>query len=499
MGKWAQRRLEELGARPMRAMGEGNDDADIRADFEAWQSELWETLAIETGGSADEGGDAGGAGADEPPEPNFECEMLSSAAGAPTDLAWLSAAFPKFRLLRCDVAVARELTSDVTADSGSVRHVELSCAAETSEGQPGTLVYDGADDLGVCCDNGVRLAHAAAARLGLPPTAAFELRVAEHAVGMAPPLPTPCTVEQALRYHCDLRAPVSKPLLSLLAAHASSPAEADRLRHLASPAGKVEYADYVARDGRGVLEVLTAFGSCTPPLAALLELVPKMAPRYYTISSSPLHATATVHLTVKVLREPMRGAESRVKEGLCSTQLGALEPGGSAVAFVRPSAFRLPNEASAPVVMVGPGTGVAPFRAFTQQLEVARQAGHARRAETRLYFGCRRPDVDYLYREELLAAERSGALTTVRTAFSRAGADKVYVQQRLREDGAALFQLLHQQGGYLYICGGTTMGREVVALVNELFVMHGSMSATEASSALKKMAAEGRLVQELWS
>ena len=104
---------------------------------------------------------------------------------------------------------------------------------------------------------------------------------------VAPPLPTPCTVEHALRYYADLRAPVSKQMLALLASAATEPAEADRLRHLASAGGKAEYATYIVRDGRGLNELLQTFPSATPPLGALLELVPKLTPRYYTISSSP--------------------------------------------------------------------------------------------------------------------------------------------------------------------------------------------------------------------
>ena len=261
---------------------------------------------------------------------------------------------------------------------------------------------------------------------------------------------------------------------------------------------------YIVRDGRGLCELLRTFASARPPLGALLELAPKLTPRYYTISSSPLAAGGTVHLTVKVLREPMRGAEGRTKEGVCSTQLGDLQPGGRAIVFVRPSAFRLPADPAAPVLMVGPGTGVAPFRAFAQQLVAERRRGAvsgkaARTGEVRLYFGCRRPAVDFLYADELRAAERSGALTALRTAFSRETSTKVYVQDRLREDAAVLHRLMSEEGAYVYICGGTQMGREVVGLLTQMYVDHGGASEAEAAAAVKQMTKAGRLVQELWS
>ncbi len=196
---------------------------------------------------------------------------------------------------------------------------------------------------------------------------------------------------------------------------------------------------------------------------------------------------------MQVLREPRKGAEARLKEGVCSTQLGALAVGQRAVVFVRASAFRLPADPATPVLMVGPGTGIAPFRAFVQELHAARRTG-----ETRLYFGCRHAAVDFLYADELRAAEREGTLTKLRTAFSRDGPAKVYVQQRLREDGAHVHALL-ERGAHVYLCGGTGMGREVVAVLAEILSTHGKLAPAQASEYLKTMTSQGRLVQELWS
>jgi sulfite reductase alpha subunit-like flavoprotein len=206
-------------------------------------------------------------------------------------------------------------------------------------------------------------------------------------------------------------------------------------------------------------------------------------------------------LTVKVLREPMAGgAPDRIKEGVCSTQLGDLTLNTAAVAFVRPSAFRLPADPAAPIIMIGPGTGIAPFRAFTQQLLAEKARGDTpRTGEVRLYFGCRRQAVDYLYRDELTNALDAGALSAVVTAFSREkGQPKVYVQHRLKEDGDHVHQLM-ASGAYVYICGATAMGRDVVAVLTELLSVKGGLDAAAAAAAVKRMAAEGRLVQELWS
>jgi sulfite reductase alpha subunit-like flavoprotein len=204
-----------------------------------------------------------------------------------------------------------------------------------------------------------------------------------------------------------------------------------------------------------------------------------------------------------VLREPMRGAEGRTKEGVCSTQLGALRAGDAAFVSVRSSGFALPADPAAPVMMVGPGTGIAPFRAFLQEMRAARGAAGGgaappRTGPTRLYFGCRRDGEDYLYTEELAGYVADGTLSSLRLAFSREQAAKVYVQHRVREDGAELWALL-QRGGHFYLCGGTSMGRDVVAALTEAVATHGQMAADEAESYVKALQAQGRLVQELWS
>jgi len=178
--------------------------------------------------------------------------------------------------------------------------------------------------------------------------------------------------------------------------------------------------------------------------------------------------------------------------------------GAPSVVFVRPSAFRLPTGPGTPMLMIGPGTGIAPFRALLQEIsarreqlaEPARAAATAR--ETVLYFGCRNAAVDFLYRAELEAAEAAGTLTRLRVAFSRDGPSKVYVQHCLAEDGAHVHALL-QAGAHVYVCGGTSMGREVVGTLADICAKHGGLTRAQADDALKQMASEGRLIQELWS
>ena len=115
-----------------------------------------------------------------------------------------------------------------------------------------------------------------------------------------------------------------------------------------------------------------------------------------------------------------------------------------------------------------------------------------------LCFGCRRPDEDYLYEEELQGHLSKGTLTSLRVAFSRAQEKKVYVQHRVKEDGAELWGLLERHA-HFYICGGTSMGRDVVGALTEAIATHGRMSAAAAADYVKRMQEQGRLMQELWS
>ena len=345
MGKWAQRRLLELGATPVHELGLGNDDQDLQADFETWREGLWPALsaAIKGGteGAAIKGGTEGAAEWAESAvafEASFRCRWLPGAVDAPTlpssSFEWLCRAYPKQTLYECRVEASLELTNPeltnpeltnpeltnleltTNLEGGSVRHIELACDCTERGGTASQLRYAAADDLGVCCDNGRPLAERTARALGLCLSASFEMLATARGAGMAPPLPSPCTLEHALRYYADVRAPAPKPLLRLLAAHTVDAAHARRLEHLASAAGKAEYTRRIVVEGRGLLELLEENPSCRPPLGAVLELVPKLSPRYYTISSSPIPSKgARVAITVKVLREPRKGAETRLKEG----------------------------------------------------------------------------------------------------------------------------------------------------------------------------------------
>jgi NADPH-ferrihemoprotein reductase len=275
--------------------------------------------------------------------------------------------------------------------------------------------------------------------------------------------------------------------------------------------------------GREVWEVFEAFPSLRPPLGAFLELCPKLQARLYTISSSAAVHPDRIHVTVSVLAQRARSDPSRVHRGVASTHLAACAvpargaAGGawpSVRVYVRRSSFALPADPRTPIVMVGPGTGIAPMRAFLQERDAQRAArGAAGVGETVLFFGCRKQREDFIYEDELLEYTRRGSLTWLFTAFSRdgeaLGAERVYVQKRMAEQAALLYRLLRLQRGHLYVCGGTAMGRDVQHALEAAFAEQllldsaaGVVRGTEAALgklAVKEMQADSRYIQELWS
>ena len=222
-----------------------------------------------------------------------------------------------------------------------------------------------------------------------------------------------------------------------------------------------------------------------------LGAVKRLQPRLYSISSSPKQHPGEVHLTVSVVRYAHRG---RPRRGVCSTFLADAAPGDSLRVFVQRSAhFRPPAQAATPMIMIGPGTGVAPFRAFLQE---RRQLGHAGR--NWLFFGERNSATDFYYRDELEGMRDDGHLTRLSLAFSRDQAEKVYVQDRMRQHGAELWRWL-QDGAHVYVCGDAQrMAKDVDDALCEIAAVHGGLEPDGGRAYVKDLATAKRYVRDVY-
>ncbi|KAF0314763.1 Methionine synthase reductase [Amphibalanus amphitrite] len=246
-----------------------------------------------------------------------------------------------------------------------------------------------------------------------------------------------------------------KPLLQALPAHTADARQRRRLEELASRQGGAEYLQLVRAGGVGTLRLLAAFPSCRPPLELLLEQLPPLAPRPYSASSSPRLHPARLRIVFSVVEEPARGLCTGWLDGLlrAAGPQPEEEPGSLTVPVYRrrPGQFRLPQtdaEAARPLLMVAAGTGLAPLAGMLQERRARRLTGPAW-----LVFGCRSREHDYLFRDELEAAQRHGALTRLDAVFSRAGGPQRYVQHVLSEESDRLARWLLEDRALLYVCG----------------------------------------------
>lgn len=358
--------------------------------------------------------------------------------------------------------------------------------------------------------------------MGLNLDAAFTLRWAEGqapsgAEGGAPPLPhvrCPATVRQTLSHSLDLTSQPRKSLLRVLAEACGEPADRVDLLTLCSRGGKDAYASRIKDECPTLLDILESHPSCRPGWAELLDALQPLQPRLYSITTAPeAHpGKPAVAFSVVKYKVPSGVERSGVatnwmdREIAASTakgRLGAKNGGGFKVpVFVKRSvAFKPPEDTAAPVIMIGPGTGVAPFRGFLERRRAQlKQAGVSGGAAW-LFFGCRRAEEDYLYRDELEGFAADGTLSELITAFSRAGEDKVYVQHKLAARAAEVAAMVTAAGAHVFVCGdGAGMARDVHAALCAALEAHvEGMDAEGAAATLAAMTKEGRYVRDIWS
>jgi len=243
---------------------------------------------------------------------------------------------------------------------------------------------------------------------------------------------------------------------------------------------------------REFVDLFEEFPSARPSAQEVVELQRKLMPRLYSISSAPSRYPDEIHLTVAVVRYETNG---RPREGVCSSYLAdrARMEQPDLPIFVAESHFGLPADDNVPVIMVGPGTGVAPFRSFVMD-----RATRGAKGPNWLFFGEQRKEHDFLYADEWAAYLASGALTRLDTAFSRDQAAKVYVQDRMRENAAELWKWI-QQGAYFYVCGDAKrMAKDVDAALHALVSEQGGMTPEAAVEWVKQFKKDGRYQRDVY-
>ena len=364
-----------------------------------------------------------------------------------------------------ELTVRRSLTGE--SSSKETLHYELSL------GESG-MSYDAGDILAVYPENCPELVDQIVAALGLQPESLVAL---------------PGGGETTLREALLTKYEVKTPSKELVAAVAERSGDAE-LQGIVGGSDTKALSDFMW--GRDAIDLLLDYPKASFTADEFVELLKPLQARSYSIASSLLAHPGEVHLTIASVRY---GSLGRMKKGVCSTWLAdRLSLGQAAPSYLIPNKhFGIPASGDAPMIMVGPGTGVAPFRAFLEEREAL---GH--KGKNWLFFGERNRASDYFYEDQFEAWRSGGHLGRLDLAFSRDQAEKVYVQDRMLEHGRELYDWL-EDGGYFFVCGDAyRMAKDVDAALNEIVATHRGVNSEQASEYINQLKKEKRYVRDVY-
>lgn len=325
----------------------------------------------------------------------------------------------------------------------------------------------------------------------------------------------------------EIRAVPKKAFLRALSDYTSDATEKRRLQELCSKQGAADYNRFIRDASVCLLDLLLTFPSCQPPLSLLLEHLPKLQPRPYSCASSNLLHPDKLHFVFNIVEFPSNTTAASLRKGVCTGWLATLvapflQPNTEVLTadhsdalapeiLISPRAtnsFHLPDDLSAPIIMVGPGTGVAPFVGFLQHREkLQEQHPDGNFGAMWLFFGCRHKDRDYLFREELRHFLKTGVLTHLKVSFSRDAAPEEeeeapakYVQDNLQHHSQQVARTLLQENGYIYVCGDAkNMAKDVNDALVEIISKEAGVDKLEAMKTLATLKQEKRYLQDIWS
>lgn len=464
----------EAGAVPLLPRGEADGNADFDQAAERWLAQLWQTLQAD-------GASAGGIGVD---------VQVRSVDAMRADT--LPAGTQPFTVLS-----NTELVNDpaglwdfsVEAPRTSTRAMQLKL--------PPGVTYRTGDHIAVWPRNEARLVADLCERLDLDPDAMVTLS-APHGAGRGLPIGEALPLRQLLVHFVELQDVVSRQTLRALAEATRCPFTRQSLEQLASDDAEAGYATQVAARRLGLLDVLVRFPAITLTLRQLLACTVPMRPRFYSIASSPLVSPDVATLLVGTVWVPALSGRGQFR-GVASTWLQGLPSGAQVSASIRTPnpPFAPPDDATAPMLLIGPGTGIAPFRGFIEERAAQQSAGQAV-APVQLYFGCRHPGHDWLFHDEIAQWAAQGVVE-VHTALSVVPDAPRYVQDLLWQRRAEVWAQL-QAGATVYVCGdGRRMAPAVRQVLIDIGAQLGGMAPDAASAWFAGLVEQGRYRQDVFN
>lgn len=428
-------KMEEAGATRLFERGEADARGDFFGDFDKWYESFWTKLSESFGKEVKSVTN----------KPLYEIEVLKESR---------SAILRQNELQMGEILENRELVDMSSPIGRSKRHIEIKL--------PENMKYRAGDYLAILPINPREYVDSALNRFGFSHDSHIIINKSSDSQSS---LPTgyPVNIFEILASYVELSQPATRKNIEVLIQYTQEENDKEELNKFLE---NNRYLSEILEKRISILDLLNRFDSCKLPFAIFLELLSPMKVRQYSISSSPLRQENTCSLTVAIVDAPSWSGKGRFK-GVASNYLASSVAGMKVSVAIRPSnaGFHLPDNAEIPVIMICAGTGLAPFHGFIQERAIQKENGR-NMAKGLLFFGCEHPDVDFIYKDEILKWQNEGVID-VKTAFSALPENGIkYVQDRLWHDRKAVMELMNQNA-IIYVCGD---GRKMAPAVRETFI-----------------------------
>eukprot|EP01006_Ploeotia_vitrea_P048645 TRINITY_DN67256_c1_g9_i1.p1 TRINITY_DN67256_c1_g9~~TRINITY_DN67256_c1_g9_i1.p1 ORF type:complete len:613 (-),score=36.04 TRINITY_DN67256_c1_g9_i1:813-2651(-) len=509
VAKMMHNRLVQLGAKPLvhRGLGDEQEASGYEKDLSPWLAQLWPELSAVLPDDVRQGVIAS------PPQQlldtQFEVVTVDGATPQPKE----HIVCPELKHQVSVLSNERITSEDHFQD---VRHITFQFVADEPP------VYNPGDVVAIAPSNNKPVVDGMLSRLGWSGDQLVSMRYTEKALSHHKRLnnvtkqETPLhpvvtasadgravTVRDLLTYYLDIEGTPRQYFFEVIACFAKDAEEQERLAEFGSPEGAAELHKYCIREKRSYLEVLQDFPSVKGiPMDRLIDTIPCIRPREFSISSAQIANKTQLTITMAVV--DFKTPYGRQRTGLCTTWLKDLPLQTQFKVLLKTTGFKLPASPETPIIMIGPGTGVAPFRAFVQhriaEAEAAK-SGDTLKDNQVLFFGCRYSSKDFMYQSEW-EDYCARNLLTLYTAFSRDQNYKVYVTTKLREAaiGKQVVELLTDKGAHLYIAGNAkNMPSDVQETICDMLQSHRLMTADAATAFLTSLKRKGRVQLDTWA
>lgn len=509
--------LEKLGAHRIGAAGEGDDGAGtMEEDFLAWKDPMWTALAEKMGLEEREA-------VYEPVFGITDREGLTPESpevylGEPNKMHLEGTSKGPYNAHNPYIAPIVESREIFTVKDRNCLHMEIDISGSN-------LSYQTGDHIAIWPTNAGKEVDRFLNATGLLSKRDNVISVKALDPTAKVPFPTPTTYDTIVRYHMEICAPVSRQFIATLAPFAPTEQAKAEMAKLGSD--KDYFHEKISNKYLNIAQVLESIAGSDKwsdiPFSAFIEGLNKVQPRYYSISSSSLVQKTKISITAVVesvhipgRADLLKGVTTNYLLALKQKQHGEPNPDPHGLTYnitgprnkydgihvpvhVRHSNFKLPSDPSKPIIMVGPGTGVAPFRGFVQERAAQAKAGE-NVGRTLLFFGCRKQTEDFLYSSEWKEYQEAlGDKFSLITAFSREGPKKVYVQHRLQEHAKEVNELLLQKA-YFYVCGdAANMAREVNTVLGKIMAEQRGIPESKAEDIVKSMRSANQYQEDVWS